>query len=148
LYREKRVRAIGVSNFLRHQLENLLAHCNEVPMVNQMEFHPYLVQQDLIDYCHERKIQYEAWSPLMQGKIIGVPQLKSLAAKYKKDVAQLVLRWNLQKDVVTIPKSVRKERIVSNAQIFDFEITPDDIAAIDRLDRNERVGADPNNFNF
>jgi diketogulonate reductase-like aldo/keto reductase len=148
LYREKRVRAIGVSNFLEYHLEDLLSHCNEVPMVNQMEFHPYLVQQDLIDYCHKRKIQYEAWSPLMQGRITGIPRLQSLAAKYKKDVAQLVLRWNLQKEVVTIPKSVRKERIISNAQIFDFEITPEDMETIDRLDRHERVGADPDHFDF
>lgn len=148
LYSEKRVRAIGVSNFLKHHLEDLLSHCNEVPMVNQMEFHPYLVQQDLIDYCRERKIQYEAWSPLMQGRITGISQLQSLAAKYKKDIAQVVLRWNLQKEVVTIPKSVRKERIVSNAQIFDFEITQDDMETIDRMDRHERVGADPDHFDF
>jgi diketogulonate reductase-like aldo/keto reductase len=148
LYGEKRIRAIGVSNFLEHHLEDLLSHCNEVPMVNQMEFHPYLVQQDLIDYCHGRKIQYEAWSPLMQGRITGIPQLQALAAKYTKDVAQIVLRWNLQKEVVTIPKSVRKERIDSNAQIFDFELSPEDMKAIDRLDMHQRVGADPDNFDF
>jgi diketogulonate reductase-like aldo/keto reductase len=148
LYTEGFVRAIGVSNFLRHHLENLLLNCREVPMVNQMEFHPYLIQQDLIDYCHSRKIQYEAWSPLMQGKIFDVQELRSLAMKYGKDVAQLVLRWNLQKGVVTIPKSVHKERIVSNAQIFDFDITSEDMKAIDRLDQNKRVGADPDNFNF
>jgi methylglyoxal/glyoxal reductase len=116
--------------------------------VNQMEFHPYLVQQDLIDFCRKNKIQYEAWSPLMQGKVFGVPELQSLAKKYKKDVAQLVLRWNLQKDVVTIPKSVHEKRISSNADIFDFEILPEDVAMIDNLDRNERFGADPDNFNF
>ncbi len=148
LYAEKRVRAIGVSNFLQHHLDDILSYCNIKPMVNQMEFHPYLVQQDLIDYCRAQEIQYEAWSPLMQGKIVGVPELQKLAAKYKKDVAQLVLRWDLQKGVVTIPKSVRKERIISNAKIFDFEISSDDMTAIDRLDRHERVGADPDNFNF
>lgn len=148
LYREKRVRAIGVSNFLHNQLEDLLSHCSEVPMVNQMEFHPYLVQQDLIDFCHERKIRYQAWSPLMQGKIIGVPQLQSLAKKYHRDVAQLVLRWSLQKGVVTIPKSVHRERIISNAQIFDFEISAKDITAIDSLDRHQRIGADPDHFDF
>ncbi len=148
LYQQKVVRAIGVSNFLTHHLEDLLNHCRESPMVNQMEFHPYLVQQDLIDYCSERNIQYEAWIPLLQGKILGVAEMKPIAAKYKKDVAQLVLRWNLQKGVITIPKSVHKERIVSNAQIFDFEITPADIKAIDSLDRHERVGADPDTFDF
>jgi diketogulonate reductase-like aldo/keto reductase len=84
----------------------------------------------------------------MQGKIFNIHELQLLASKYEKNVAQLVLRWNLQKDVITIPKSVKKERIVSNAQIFDFEITTEDMLAIDRLDKNERVGADPDNFNF
>ena len=148
LYRQKRVRAIGVSNFLRHHLDELLARCNEVPMVNQMEFHPYLVQQELIDFCLQRRIQYESWSPLMQGKVFHVPALREIAARYKKDVAQIVLRWNLQKGVVTIPKSVHQDRIVSNANIFDFEISTMDIAAIDRLDRHERVGADPDTFDF
>jgi methylglyoxal/glyoxal reductase len=148
IYSEKRVRAIGVSNFLQHHLEDLLKYCAEIPMVNQMEFHPRLVQQDLINYCHGKKIQYESWSPLMQGKIFRNAELKTLAKKYKKDVAQVVLRWNLQKGVVTIPKSVRKERIISNSQIFDFEISVEDMKAIDRLDRHERVGADPDNFNF
>ena len=148
LYAERRVRAIGVSNFLRHHLENLLSHCEIVPMVNQMEFHPRLVQQSLIDFCSSHKIQYEAWSPLMQGKIFDIHELQMLAAKYGKNVAQVVLRWSLQKGVVTIPKSVNRERIISNSQIFDFEITAEDMLAIDALDKNERVGADPDNFNF
>lgn len=148
LYQEGRVRSIGVSNFLQHHLEDLLPHCKEIPMVNQMEFHPYLVQQDLIDYCHVRNIRYEAWSPLAQGKVFKIPKLQMLAAKYRKDVAQLVLRWDLQKGVVTIPKSTHKERIFSNAQIFDFEISQEDIYIIDCLDKYERVGADPDNFNF
>jgi diketogulonate reductase-like aldo/keto reductase len=85
LYRKKRVKAIGVSNFLRHHLDGLLVRCNVVPMVNQMEFHPNLVQQDLIDFCRERRIQYEAWSPLIQGKAFHVPALRDLAGKYKKE---------------------------------------------------------------
>jgi methylglyoxal/glyoxal reductase len=148
LYAEKRVRAIGISNFLRHHIEDLLRNSHEIPMVNQMEFHPYLVQQDLIDNCNERKIQFASWSPLMQGRAFDVPELRSLARKYKKDVAQLISRWNLQKGVVVIPKSVRKERIISNAQIFDFAISAEDMQAIDRLDRHERVGADPDTFDF
>ena len=148
LYAEGNVRAIGVSNFLRHHLEDLLPHCETVPMVNQMEFHPRLVQQSLIDFCSSHKIQYEAWSPLMQGKIFTIRELHLIAAKYRKNVAQLVLRWNLQKGVITIPKSVHRERIISNAQIFDFEITAEDMLAIDSLDNHERVGADPDNFNF
>ena len=148
LYAEGRVRAIGVSNFLQHHLEDLLAHCKVMPMVNQMEFHPRLIQQELIDFCSRHMIQYEAWSPLMQGKIFNIKELRPLAEKYKKDIAQVVLRWNLQKNVVTIPKSIYRERIFSNAQIFDFEITAKDMQTIDRLDKNERVGADPDNFNF
>jgi methylglyoxal/glyoxal reductase len=148
IYAEGRVRAIGVSNFLHHHLEDLLPHCDTVPMVNQMEFHPRLVQQNLLDYCASHKIQYEAWSPLMQGKIFHIHELQMLAAKYGKNVAQIVLRWNLQKGVITIPKSVHRERIISNAQLFDFEITAEDMLAIDGLDTNERVGADPDNFNF
>jgi len=148
LYAEGHVRAIGVSNFLRHHLEDLLPHCETVPMVNQMEFHPRLVQQSLIDFCSFHKIQYEAWSPLMQGKIFTIRELHLIASKYRKNVAQLVLRWNLQKGIITIPKSVHRERIISNAQIFDFEITAEDMLAIDSLDNHERVGADPDNFNF
>jgi len=148
LYAEGRVRAIGISNFLRHQIEDILAHCKVVPMVNQMEFHPRLVQQELIDFCHNHAIQYEAWSPLMQGKIFNIKELQPLAEKYKKDIAQLILRWNLQKGVIAIPKSIRRERIISNAQIFDFEIAPKDMKAIDSLDKNERIGPDPDNFNF
>ena len=84
----------------------------------------------------------------MQGKIFTIRELHLIAAKYRKNVAQLVLRWNLQKGVITIPKSVHRERIISNAQIFDFEITAEDMLAIDSLDNHERVGADPDNFNF
>jgi diketogulonate reductase-like aldo/keto reductase len=84
----------------------------------------------------------------MQGKIFTIPELQVLASKYEKNIAQLVLRWSLQKGVITIPKSVQKERIVSNAQIFNFEITAEDMLTIDGLDKNERIGADPDNFNF
>jgi methylglyoxal/glyoxal reductase len=148
IYKQGRVKAIGISNFLKHHIDDLLRSAEIVPMVNQMEFHPYLVQQDLIDYCKKFNIQYQAWSPLMQGKVVEVDLLQKLGSKYKKDPAQIVLRWNLQKDVVTIPKSSHKERILSNSHIFDFELTQDEVKAIDKLDRHERLGADPDNFNF
>lgn len=148
LYKEKRVRAIGVSNFLKHQLEDLLPTVEIVPMVNQMEFHPYLVQQDLVDYCQQHKIQYEAWSPMMQGNIFDLDILKELASKYQKTVAQIVLRWDLQKGVVTIPKSSKKERIIANANLFDFELNHKDMARLDALDRGQRFGPDPDNFDF
>nr|WP_299386019.1 aldo/keto reductase [Allomuricauda sp.] len=148
LYREKRVKAIGVSNFLQHHLEHLLQTAEIVPMVNQMEFHPYLVQQDLVEFCRERNIQYEAWSPMMQGHIFKLPEFQQLAKKNKKTIAQIVLRWDLQKGVVTIPKSSKPERIVSNSEIFDFELTDDDVLLLDRLDRGKRFGPDPDNFDF
>jgi diketogulonate reductase-like aldo/keto reductase len=148
IYKQGRAKAIGISNFLKHHIDDLLRSAEIVPMVNQMEFHPYLVQQDLIDHCKRFNIQYQAWSPLMQGKVVEVDLLRKLGSKYKKDPAQIVLRWNLQKDVVTIPKSSHKERIISNSHIFDFELTQDEVKAIDKLDRLERLGADPDNFNF
>lgn len=148
LYKQGRVKAIGVSNFLKNQLEDLLGSVEIVPMVNQMEFHPYLVQQQLIDFCNEKNIQYEAWSPLMQGKIFKINEFSNMAKKYNKTIAQLILRWNLQKGVITIPKSIKQERIISNAQIFDFTISDEDMKIIDRQDKNHRVGADPDNFNF
>ncbi|WP_422858279.1 aldo/keto reductase [Flagellimonas sp. S174] len=148
LYKEKRVKAIGVSNFLQHHLEDVMTGSEVVPMVNQMEFHPYLVQQDLLDFCKEKGIQYEAWSPMMQGHIFEMDEFKQLADKYRKTIAQIVLRWDIQKGVVTIPKSVKKERIISNAQIFDFELDEDDMALLDAMDQGKRFGPDPDNFDF
>ncbi|MBT8282832.1 MAG: aldo/keto reductase [Muriicola sp.] len=148
LYRQKRVRAIGVSNFLRHHLEDLLKEASIVPMVNQMEFHPYLVQQDLLNYCRDKGIQYEAWSPLMQGRIFSIDKFKEIADKYDKSVAQIVLRWDLQKGVVTIPKSVKKDRIVSNAEVFDFELSDKDMDILNNLDKKKRFGPHPRAFDF
>ncbi|WP_088340030.1 aldo/keto reductase [Robiginitalea sediminis] len=148
LYEQGKVRAIGISNFLRHQLEDLLEGARIRPMVNQMEFHPYLVQQDLLDFCKSQQIQYQAWSPLMQGNVFQLPELKRIAGTYGKSIAQLVLRWNLQKGVATIPKSSKETRIRSNADLFDFEISQGDMAAIDALDRHQRFGPDPDIFDF
>ncbi|TBN06507.1 aldo/keto reductase [Hyunsoonleella flava] len=148
LYKQKKVRAIGVSNFLRHQLEDVMEIAEITPMVNQMEFHPFLVQQDLIDFCQQHKIQYEAWSPLMQGKVFDLPEFKQLADKYNKSIAQIVLRYDLQKGVITIPKSSKKQRIISNANIFDFELSQSDMKFIDDMDRNHRYGPDPDNFEW
>ena len=148
LYREKKIRAIGVSNFLQHHLEDLLSTAEIVPMVNQMEFHPYLVQQELLNFCRKHQIQYEAWSPMMQGKIFELDAFKELAKKYNKSIAQIVLRWDLQKGVVTIPKSSKKDRIVANAALFDFELSAEDMALLDAMDKQHRFGPDPDNFDF
>ena len=148
LYQEQKVRAIGVSNFLVHHLKDLLPGCKVKPMVNQVEFHPYLVQPTLLDYCSSEGIQVEAWSPLMQGKVVDVPELMLIGEKYGKSAVQVTLRWNLQHGVVTIPKTVKEARIISNADIFDFELDADEMATIDALDRGVRVGPDPDNFDF
>lgn len=148
LYKEGRIRAIGVSNFLRHHLQDLLGSAEIVPMVNQMEFHPWLVQQELLDYCRDKGILYEAWSPLMQGAVTQVPELQELGRKYGKTEAQIVLRWDLQKGVATIPKSANKARIAANADIFDFELAAEDMARLDGLERHHRFGPDPDHFDF
>ena len=148
LYEQKKVKAIGVSNFLKHHLEDLLAEAKITPMVNQMEFHPYLLQNELRQYCNQKGIQYEAWSPLMQGKIFNIDLLNTLSKKYDKTIAQLVLRWNIQHGVVTIPKTVHMHRLKENFNVFDFSITDEDMMLINGLDRFERVGPDPDNFDF
>jgi len=148
LYDQGRIRAIGVSNFLVHHLLHLLEHSRIIPMVNQVEFHPELVQPDLFHFCNANHIQLEAWHPIMKGKVNDIPLLQVLSAKYQKSPVQIVLRWDIQKGVVTIPKSVTPERIIHNADIFDFELSPEDMDKIDSLDKHARMGADPDNFNF
>lgn len=148
LYRQGRVKAIGVSNFLKHQLVELLTVCEIKPMVNQMEFHPYLVQPSLLDFCRKNQIQYEAWSPIIKGKVTNIEVLRLLGEKYGKSSVQVVLRWDLQKGVVTIPKSSNPDRIKSNADLFDFELSEEDMKRIDLLDRYSRIGPDPDNINF
>lgn len=148
LYDEGKVKAIGVSNFKQHHLEHLMDFVRIKPMVNQMEFHPYLVQQDLVDFCGANDIQYEAWSPLMQGNITNVPVVKEVAKKYGKTPAQVTIRWGLQKGIVMIPKSSNVERIKENADVFDFSIHEEDMRKLDNLDRDERFGPDPDTFDF
>ena len=135
-------------NFHISHLKDLLSSANVVPAVNQVELHPYLSQVELREFCKKNGIQIEAWSPIMQGKANMVPELVELAKKYGKSPTQIILRWDLQKEIITIPKSVNKDRIIENAQIFDFELEDEDIKIIDSLDRNERLGPNPDNFNF
>ncbi|UWE04233.1 aldo/keto reductase [Laceyella sacchari] len=148
LYKEGFVRAIGVSNFQEHHLQDLLKDCQVKPMVNQVEFHPYLTQKSLHTFCKEHNIQLEAWSPLMKGKVVNIPQIKTLAKKYNKTCAQIVLRWNIQLGVVTIPKSVNKDRIKENADLFDFNLDQIDIDLLNNLNRDYRIGPDPDNFDL
>lgn len=148
IYRDGRARAIGVSNFMMDHLEDLLSHCEIRPMVNQVEFHPFLVQQPLLDYCKAKEIQHESWFPFMHGRLFELGILTDLCDKYNKTVAQIVLRWNLQKGVIVIPKSVHRERIVENSRIFDFALGDQDMRYIDNLDRGQRFGSDPYDFHF
>lgn len=148
IYESGRARAIGVSNFMPPHLQELLPVARIAPAVNQVEFHPLLVQMDLLQYCRDRDIRVEAWSPLMSGNISTVRTAVELAEKYQKTPAQIVLRWDLQHEVITIPKSVHVERMVENAQIFDFELSSDDMQLLDALDVGKRFGPDPYSFEF
>ncbi|HVZ64917.1 MAG TPA: aldo/keto reductase [Lacunisphaera sp.] len=149
LLRSGRVRAIGVSNYMIPHLDELLAAAEIVPAVNQIEFHPYLQSKALVAHCERHGIQVEAWSPLQQaGPLLRDPVLTAIARRLDRTVAQVVLRWDVQGGVVTIPKTVQPARMAENAGIFDFELTEADMDAIARLDRNERNGADPFNFSF
>ncbi|NGQ96617.1 aldo/keto reductase [Brevibacillus sp. SYP-B805] len=147
LYKDGVVRAIGVSNFQIHHLQDLMADSEVVPAVNQVEYHPLLTQKELLAFCRDYRIQLEAWSPLMQGNL-DLPLLKELGQKYGKTPAQIVLRWDLQNGVVTIPKSVNENRLKENADIFDFELSQEDMEKIGQLNENKRFGPDPDNFNF
>jgi diketogulonate reductase-like aldo/keto reductase len=136
LYREGRIRAIGVSNFQPDRLMDLMVHNEVVPAVNQIETHPFNQQIETQKFLEENKVQIESWGPFAEGKnnIFENELLRSIAGKYQKTVAQVILRWLTHRGVVVIPKSVRKERIVENFNIFDFELSPEDMDAIISLD--------------
>lgn len=149
LHRAGRIRAIGVSNYMIPHLDELLTAAEIVPAVNQIEFHPYLQSKPLVEHCRAKAIQIEAWSPLMQGgPVLRDRTLAEIARQRGKTVAQVVLRWEVQGGVVTIPKSVKAQRLAENADIFDFVLSDSEMAAIAALDRKHRSGADPFNFNF
>jgi len=147
LYKDGRVRAIGVSNFKVHHLADIIANCEIKPMVNQVEYHPRFNQRELHDFCKKNGIQLEAWSPLMQGGLLDDPTLVEIAKKYNKSTAQIIIRWDIQTGVVTIPKSVKPHRIAENADIFDFELSQEDLEKINALNQDKRMFADPDDFN-
>jgi len=146
IYSKGRAKAIGVSNFHAVHLNALMEATEIVPMVNQIELHPHLQQRELRAFCKKHGIQVEAWRPLMKGKVGEIPLLTTLAAELEKTPAQIALRWMIQHDVVTIPKSQNKGRIIENLNVFDFELTDMQMAAIDALDCGERLGPDPDTF--
>lgn len=148
LYRDGAVRAIGVSNFHVHHLQDLMTDSEIIPMVNQVEYHPLLTQKELLSFCKSNRIQMEAWAPLARGQVLDHNIIVQLAEKYQKTPAQIVLRWDLQHGVVTIPKSVTKSRIIDNANLFDFELSAQDMEQIDSINSDKRIGADPDNFDF
>ena len=148
LYKDGRVRAVGVSNFLVNQLEDLANHSDLVPVLNQIEFHPHLQQPALLDYCAEHQIQVQAWSPLMQGQVFDVPLLQELAVKYGKSEVQIVLRWNLQRGISTIPKSAKPHRIADNGNLYDFSLSSEDMERLAGIDQAKRIGPDPADFDF
>jgi diketogulonate reductase-like aldo/keto reductase len=148
IYQSGRAKAIGVSNFLVHHIEDILSISPIIPAVNQVEFHPFLRQPELLQFCQSKNIQLEAWAPLVQGGFVGVRDFEQIAEKYQKSPAQVILRWDLQHQVVTIPKSTNAKRIAENANIFDFELSTEDMLKIDQLDKGKRVGPDPDQFDF
>ncbi|MGZ0879397.1 aldo/keto reductase (plasmid) [Priestia megaterium] len=148
LYKEGKVKAIGVSNFQAHHLKDLMEDAEIKPVINQVEYHPRLTQKELQAFCEKHHIQLEAWSPLMQGELLDNEVLTEIANKHNKSVAQVILRWDVQNGIITIPKSTKEHRIVENASIFDFELTKEEIESIDELNQNHRVGPDPDNFDF
>ena len=148
IYQDGRVRSIGVSNFHVHHLEKLLKETTVIPVINQIEFHPHLTQEEVRAYCTDKDIQVEAWSPLMNGALLEEALIQDLASKYGKTPAQIVLRYDVQHNVVTIPKTMTATRMVENLDVFDFTLTDGEMAQLDALNDGLRCGPDPEKFNF
>lgn len=143
IYKSGRAKAIGVSNFTEEHLAELMDHSDVVPMVNQVEYHPFLNQQLLLDFCQEHKIRLEAYSPLAHGRRMQDPVLSEIAAKHAKHVAQVMLRWNIQLGNVLIVKSTQEAHIQDNLELFDFELDKSDMDKINDLNENYRTCWDP-----
>lgn len=143
LHREGRIRALGLSNFMPHHLEELLPRAEIRPVMNQVECHPRLPQNDLRAVCAREGIVLEAWSPIYHGKVAEIADLVAIAARHGKTPAQVTLRWHYLRGTVAIPASSKPFRLKENIDIFDFELEPDEIAAIDRAETGQRLGPDP-----
>ncbi|MDM5282848.1 aldo/keto reductase [Peribacillus castrilensis] len=148
LYKDGKVKSIGVSNFHVHHLENLLANSEVKPVVNQIELHPLLTQVEIRDYCAKHEIKVESWSPLGRGNLLEEPTINHIAKKHGKSSAQVLIRWHLQHDLVVIPKSITPSRIKENAQVFDFSLSLNEMNQIDALNKNERFGSNPDELFF
>lgn len=144
-----RIRSIGVSNFNQDHLERIIGETGVVPVVNQIELHPRFQQRDKREFHAEHNIKIESWSPLGSGRLLQDPKLGQLATKHGKSVAQIIIRWHLQEGLIVIPKSIHKERIAANLDVFDFELDEEDMRAVAAMDdRNGRTGADPATAQF
>jgi 2,5-diketo-D-gluconate reductase A len=148
VYRSGRAKAVGVSNFQPHHLRRLLAETEVPPAVNQIEVHPYLSQDEVRAVGAEHGIATEAWSPIAQGKVLDDPVVIRIAHRLDRTAAQVTLRWHIQRGDIVFPKSVTRSRVEENFALFDFELTGDDMTAIDGLNRDERIGPDPDHFNY
>jgi diketogulonate reductase-like aldo/keto reductase len=134
-----KARAIGVSNYEIPDLKEILNASDVTPVINQVEFHPFLYQKDLLQFCEKNGIQLEAYSPLTRGEKIDHPNLLAVAKKYGKTSAQILIRWSLQHGLIVIPKSIHEERIRQNSEVFDFQLEPEDIKLLDSLNENMRT---------
>ena len=150
IYASGRAKAIGVSNFQKHHIDELLANSDVLPAVDQIESSPQFTNHELIGQLRSKGIVAEAWSPLggTGGNLLGSPVLTEIGAKYGKSAAQVVIRWHIQRGVVVLPKSTHAERIKQNFDVFDFNLTSEDMTAITALNTGKRNGADPDNFDF
>ena len=148
VYADGKARAIGVSNFQKHHLERLFAETEIVPAVNQIEVHPYLTQNELRAFNSEHNIATEAWSPIAQGDVLDDPVLTKIATDKGRSTAQVTLRWHIQRGDIVFPKSVTRSRVEENFALFDFELSAEEVAAIDALNNNKRRGPDPDEFNW
>ena len=150
LYKEGRTKAIGVCNHHIHHLQELEKVWSVVPAMNQVELHPDLSQEPLVDYCKEKGIVPQSWSPLGAGKsdILTNSILSEIGEKYKKSTAQVILRWNIDRGIVTIPKTITPSRMKENLDVFDFSLTDDDIKKINSINTDTRTGASPDDFSF
>ena len=146
IYRGGKVRAIGVSNFQTHHLDRILTECTIVPAVNQIEVNPHLTNEKVRSYDVEHGIATEAWSPIARGRVLDEPAIVAIAQRVGRSPAQVTLRWHVQRGDIILPKSVHAARLRENLELFDFELTDDDLAAISALNRDQRTGPDPDAF--
>lgn len=146
LYDSEKVKAIGVCNFNQHHIESLNDYAKYGPVINQIELHPLLSQKPLIAYNNQQNIITEAWSPLMKGRILKYDILHDLAKKYNCTEAQITLRWHLQNDVIVIPKTVNQNRMEENINVFNFELTKEDMVLLDNLNKDSRIGGNPDTY--